>query len=135
MLDIEIFSVDEPLYYKGEKIGTMPHIFLGNYTELTKADKEVINSFYYELTPAHRSIFSMMIHTLGQTFFARNLAHAIDRSHHPLARQQMLHVLHDVYPMPFHSQKTLLAQQQQILDTLHKNGVDGYQEYVYNISW
>ena len=99
----------------------MPHIFLGNYTELTKADKEVINSFYYELTPAHRSIFSMMIHTLGQTFFARNLAHAIDRSHHPLARQQMLHVLHDVYPMPFHSQKTLLAQQQQILDTLHKN--------------
>lgn len=22
-----------------------------------------------------------------------------------------------------------------VLDTLHKNGVDGYQEYVYNISW
>lgn len=121
MLDIEIFSVDKPIYYNKKQIGTMPHISLGTYTAPTQADQKVINSFYEELTPAHRSIFDMMIRTLGQAFFASSLVHAIEESHHPLARQQMLHVLRDVHPMPFTSHESLLAQQQHILNTLHKS--------------
>ena len=121
MLDIEIFSVDEPIYLKGKKIGTMPHISLGTYTRPTQDDQKVINSFYDELSPAHRAIFSMMIHTLGQIFYADSLARAIDDSHHPLARQKMLNLLKNVYPEDFVSSDSLKAKQNQILQTLHEN--------------
>jgi len=120
MLDIQIFSVDKPLYHDGKKVGTMPHISLGTYTQPTQADKEIINSFYNELSPAHRSIFNIMIRSLGQSFFASSLVNAIEESHNPFARQQMLHFLREVHPTPFQSQETLLAQQQQILNTMHK---------------
>ncbi|MBQ4471624.1 MAG: hypothetical protein II942_00035 [Alphaproteobacteria bacterium] len=121
MLDIEIFSVEEPIYLKGKKIGKVPHISLGSYTKPTPDDQKVINSFYDELSPAHRSIFSMMIHTLGQTFFADSLARAIDDNHHPLARQKMLNLLRRVYPENFVSSDSLKAKQNQILHTLHEN--------------
>ena len=121
MLDIEIFSVDKPIYYKEKQIGTMPHISLGTYTRPNKEDQKVINSFYEELSPSHRAIFSIMIHALGQTFFARSLAQAIDASHHPLARQKMLNLLKNVYPESFVSTDTLATKQNQILKTLHEN--------------
>ena len=121
MLDIEIYSVDKPIYDQGKKIGAIPHLSLGSYTKLTKSDQEIINNFYEELSPAHRSIFSMMIHTLGQTFFATSLARAIDKNHNPVARQKMLNLLREVYPESFTTSEALINKQDQILKTLHEN--------------
>ena len=119
MLDIEIFYTDTPIYDKNKKVGSIPHLSLGTYAPLVKADKQVIHNFYEELSPAHRAIFSMMIHTLGQLFFASSLVHEIEANHNPFARQQMLNVLRAVYPRPFTNRESLLNKQDQVLHSLH----------------
>ena len=119
MLDIEIFDTGRPIYHEGKKVGSMPHLSLGTYAPLGKADKEVIRNFYEELAPSHRAIFSMMLNTLGHLFFVSSLVHAIDTSCNPFARQKMLKVLRSVYPRSFQNRESLLNTQNQILRSLH----------------
>ena len=119
MLDIEIFAAEKPIYAGGKEIGTIPHISLGTYTRPNTNDQRIINKFYEELAPAHRAIFNMLIHQLGELFFASSLVYAIDNSHHPIARQKMLNLLHSIYPHDFVNREELLGKQDQILKSLH----------------
>ena len=119
MLDIEIFSVETPIYASGKKIGAIPHLSLGSYTQPTQNDQKIIDRFDKELTPEKKDAFASKITRLGQTYFASSLAQAIEESHHPIVRQKMLNILKNVYTDPFDTPESLLAQQQQILQTLH----------------
>ena len=121
MLDIEIFLKDEPLYYEGKKVGTAPCLSIGNYTPLTDQDKKIVRSFYEELSPAHRAIFSIMIHSLGQAFFASHIIHTIDQTSNPFAQQKLFNLLKIVDGRTIKSEEELKNKQKQILNIMFKN--------------
>ena len=120
MLDIEIFSVDKPIYQNGKKIGEIPHLVLGQYAPLESSDKQAINLAYTELSASHHTNFEKAIHKLGQLFFASTLIYQIQHTLHPLARQQMFNLLKQVHPETIQSREILLQQQQALLTSLHQ---------------
>ena len=120
MLDIEIFSVERPIYADGKQIGAIPHLSLGNYTEPTPNDLAVIDSFRQELTPDQVTSFRDTIQKLGKTYFASTLVYSMEHNHHPIVRQKLLNILESVYAGPTPTFDSLQEQQAQMLTSLHR---------------
>ncbi len=114
MLDIEIFSIDKPIYENGKKIGRIPHLSIGSYTALTEREQTLLEQKASTPSQEMLSTFNQSIHSIGKRFYAANLLIELAGTRHSKAQNYLLTLLHQLFPnetktlMQIQTEKNLL---------------------------
>ena len=120
MLDINIYSIDKPVFYEEKAVGKIPSLRLGSYMDLGKEDRHFFDKTYKEISDADKRVFNYALHVLGRDFWASSLVYQFYQTPNSFGRQLLLNFLRQIHEGNVSSRENLMTQQTHLLHFLHK---------------